>query len=359
VEDTSCRAQPAPPEWAIELRSCVHHHVGTDGVLGGNGNAQPQRTRESALPAREHRSQFNKRSGQAGGPDVIDAGRGPLGWDGGLCGRPTAWNALFNNYYGPDPKHQNSDLAFIEEWDAAIDAYGQIFNGVTLILTTTTDALPTFPAASDPSVFTPAPGFESDCDDATTGKDADLSAAMACAAVTQVLAHFTDPLVGGNNAKSTQEDGMTAARDGQDLGTNAVKWLAATTSGSGPAPPGSPNRLPRIPGGMEFSHSFSDLGANPRFKYNDVQEEGCPTLPKPLWTGSDGTTSTFTPGEGLANVLSSSFFPGAAVRPPMNYMQIYDNDILYAAGLSSCSVLQMEGRPASPRPESARCRLIW
>jgi hypothetical protein len=161
-------------------------------------------------------------------PGVVPAGETATTLD-----VPTAWNALFKNYYGPDPTHQNSDLAFIEEWDAVIDAYSQIFSGVTLILTATTDALPSFPAATDPSLFIPAPGFASDCDDATTGKDADLTSAMLCAAVTQVLAHFTNPPVGGNNAKGTQEDGMTAGRDGKDLGTNAVKWFLFSRYGRG------------------------------------------------------------------------------------------------------------------------------
>lgn len=33
---------------------------------------------------------------------------------------------------------------------------------------------------------------------------------------------------------------------------------------------------------------------------------------------------------------------------PMNFVQIYDDDILYASGLSQCSVLKITGRPASP-----------
>jgi hypothetical protein len=228
---------------------------------------------------------------------------------------PTAWNTLFKNYYGSNAAYQNSDQAFIDEWNAVIDVYAQLFSGVTLILTTTTDALLTFPAATNTAVFTPAPGFASDCDDATTGKGADPGDAMACAAVTQVLAHFTNPAVGGSNAKSTQEDGMTAGRDGQDLGTNAVKWLATTTWAGGTTLPGGTNPESRIFGGMEFSHPFSSTTIAPRFTAPSVQTEGCPTYPKTLCTGPDGTTSTFLASEGLANVLSISYFPGTAVGP--------------------------------------------
>jgi uncharacterized protein (TIGR03437 family) len=285
---------------------------------------------------------------------------------------PTAWNTLFKNYYGLNATYQNSDQAFIDEWNAAIDVYSQIFSGVTLILTTTTDALPSFPAATNPSLFTPAPGFASDCDDATTGSNANPSEAMQCAAVTQVLAHFTNLLVGGSNAKSTQEDGMTAARDGQDLGTNAVKWLAMTTQGF--ASPGSP--MSRILGGIEFSHAFSPTTTAPRFTAPNVQTEGCPGFPQAPCNGPDGTSASFSPSEGLANVLSISYFPGTGVGPsfcaytdpsvygcaamsvdyanwkysdaPMNYLQIYDTDFVYAFGLANCTLLQMVGRPASP-----------
>ena len=89
----------------------------------------------------------------------------------------------------------------------------------------------------------------------------------------------------------------------------------------------------------------------------------------------DGTPSSFSPSEALANVLSISYFPGTAAGPsfcaytdpslygcaptsvdyfnwkysdaPMNYLQIYNVDIVYSLGLGSCSVLQISGRPAS------------
>jgi uncharacterized protein (TIGR03437 family) len=126
---------------------------------------------------------------------------------------------------------------------------------------------------------------------------------------------------------------------------------------------------------MEFSHPFSSTTIAPRFTAPSVQTEGCPTYPKTLCTGPDGTTSTFLASEGLANVLSISYFPGTAVGPsfcaytdpsvngcaptsvdyfnwkysdaPMNYLQIYNTDIQYALGLGNCSMLQLEGRPSS------------
>jgi len=109
---------------------------------------------------------------------------------------------------------------------------------------------------------------------------------------------------------------------------------------------------------------------------SDMQAEGCPGYITALCNGPDGTPPSFSPTEALANVLSISYFPGTAVGPsfcaytdpavygcapmsvsyfnwrysdaPMNYLQIYDVDFLYASGLASCTVLQVVGRPASP-----------
>jgi hypothetical protein len=283
---------------------------------------------------------------------------------------PAAWNLLFANFYGPDPKYQNTDLPFIQEWDAAIDEYSWIFNGTTLVLTATTDALPTFPDA-DPSLLIPAPGFVADCgnDPLTNPSGYDPSSAMACAAVTQVLAHFTNPFVGGFNAKATFEAGMTAARDGIDLGTNGFKWLAAITA-SGRAPlPGTPFRMSRMLGGVQFAQIFSDP--------KDILPEGCPDYGP--FHPSPPSCNGLTPGEGLENVLSISFFPGTSVGPffcpyttdsgmfvcapttiddtggaegnfvysnaPVNFLEIYQTDIIYASGMSNCNMLQIAGNP--------------
>ena len=289
---------------------------------------------------------------------------------------PTAWNLLFANFYGPDPNYQNTDLPFIEQWDAAIDEYSWIFNGTTLALVTTTDGLPSFPDA-DPSLLIPAPGFVSDCgnDPLTNPLNYDASHAMACAAVTQVLTHFTNPFVGGANVKLTFEAGMTAARDGIDLGTNGIKWLTATTA-RGRAPlPGTPFPMSRMLGGLQFSHTFSNR--------SDILAEGCPDYGPGNLTPP--TCNNLTPGEGLQNVLSISFFPGTPVAPlfcpyttdsgtygcgsttfddsnvggnfdysdaPMNFLEIYDNDVLYASGLRNCNMLEITGNPVDHVPST-------
>jgi hypothetical protein len=279
---------------------------------------------------------------------------------------PAAWNILIGEYYGAG--YVNSDEPFVIEWDAAIDLYSGIFHGITLELTTTTDSLPDFPDATTPVVA--ADGFTSDC-----GKKKQPNAQQ-CAAVTQVISYFANPTVGGDNlaavgvdnAKLTWEAGMTAARISHDLGTNAVKWLSATTEAGLTPLPGTPYNMSRVLAGMQFSHSFSST------KDDDVQAEGCPTYPKPLCTGPDGTTASFSPSEGLENVLQLSYFNGTKAGylfgasdsvtyakwvysdAPMNFLEIYDDDVLYASGLSKCNMLEIAGNPdAHVKPDVSVC----
>jgi len=235
---------------------------------------------------------------KTGKKGVVPPGEEPVGFT-----VPDAWNALLHNLYAPNAEYQNSDLAFVDEWNASIDAYGKIFSGITLALTTTTDALPDFPANTDASLLVPAAGFESDCDDPK-----DPTRAMNCSAVTQVLAHFTKPDVGGKNDKSTQENGMTASRDSSDLGTNAVKWLAAISASGKAVLPGTSVSIPRILGGMQFTTSFSDTTMNSRIGGSPLQVEGCLSFPKPLCKG-------LVPSKGLDNVQRLSFFPGTPAGP--------------------------------------------
>jgi hypothetical protein len=182
---------------------------------------------------------------------------------------------------------------------------------------------------------------------------------MECAAVTQVLAHFVSTKVGGNNAKAVFEAGMTAARDGVDLGTNGVKWLASATAAGPVKLPGTIETASRILGGLQFSSSFSSAA--------EIQFEGCPTYPKTVCEG-------LTPEQSLKNVLQLSYFVGTVEGPifgaltdvyfshfnyvdaPMNYLEIYDTDIQYALGLSGCSMLKITGNPANKiAPNVSKC----
>ena len=262
-----------------------------------------------------------------------------------------AWNVLLENSYGLGSKNVNNDNAFIEEWDRAIDTYSGIFIGITLALTTTSDSLPTFTqAAGVTAPFKPAAGFASDCYDTPESDEA-----MACAAVTQVLAYFVNPGVGGKNAKATQEDGLRA-RDGQtDVGPNGIKWLAVTTA-AGTAPlPGTGDSMSPVIGGLQMDKSFSSQKAEGN-GLTVAQLEGCPTYPS--------LECDVTPSQGFNYVLTDSFFPGTPAanaygdsatvavdhfrysKAHMNFLQIYSDDILYANNLSSCSMVEITGSPA-------------
>jgi hypothetical protein len=206
-----------------------------------------------------------------------------------------------------------------------------------------------------------------DCDDGPTGTN-NPTLAFQCAAVTQVLAYFTNPSIGGTNAKATQENGMTAARDALDLGTNGIRWLAAATPDAGPPPPSPVKSMSGMLGGLQFSHPFSSTAGKWGWTSDFIQAEGCPSYSQPC-TG-------LTPGQGLENVLSLSFFEGTAAGPsyctatpllnecgstivdygnfkyshaPLNFVQIYDVDVLYASGLAMppCTLIDITGRIGS------------
>ncbi len=279
------------------------------------------------------------KSGKGG---VVPPGETAIGVD-----VPTAWNTLFEKFYGPSPTYHNTDLPFIQEWNTAIDNFGDIFSGVTLILTTTTDALPNFPGGA-PSLLVPSEGFNDDCDDPATSVNA-----MPCAAVTRVLVHFTNPTIGGKNAKAVFEAGMTASRNGVDLGENGVKWLGFNTA-AGTAPlPGTKYDMSRVLGGIQFAQTFSPAAT--------IQAEGCPTYPKTVCAG-------LTPSVALHNVMELRYFDGTVAGPvwgssesvvlgdfqyydaPMNFLEIYNTDILYASGLAGCSFKDIAGDPGKGTP---------
>lgn len=273
------------------------------------------------------------------------------------------WNILLANSYGIGSKYVNNDKAFIEEWDRAIDTYSGIFSGITLALTTTSDSLPVFPqAAGVTAPFTPAAGFESDCYDTP-----ESNKAMACATVTQVLAYFVNPGVGGNNAKATQEDGLSARGGQTDVGPNGIKWLAATTA-AGTAPlPGTGDSMSPVIGGLQMGKSFSSQKAEGN-GLTVAQLEGCPTYPNPA--------CDVTPSQGFNFVLTDSFFPGTPAAAAygdsatvavdhfnysnahLNFLQIYNGDFLYAESLANCNMFELVGSPDfGLAPNTADCIL--
>ncbi len=299
----------------------------------------------------------------------------------GVSGAPsvgvyTAWNCLLGNAYGvpgnclapgygatSSSSYINSDRAFVEEWAAAIDMYGEVFSGVTLIVATG-NGLPEFPEANNSYLHNAPPAFAPDCGTGST-------TSMDCAAETAIVAYFAGPPIGGANAKATAMAGLTA----RDLavptpasGSERVKWLTYNTTdgpsvlnSSSSSGAGSMALVSRMLGGLQFAQSF----------YKSPEFEGC----------EHGTTCTTLPTpqaeNALLNVLTAYFagtsvggaFPGGSstitvgsekvVDAPLNYLQVWDNDILYARGwwpLSpSCGWKQFMTAPAKPGDPPAGC----
>ena len=87
------------------------------------------------------------------------------------------WRLLLALQYPGMAAYQNTDQAFIDEWNAAIDMYGQVFSGVTLVATTG-GGLPNLSQN-----FTIPPAFVPDCSNPN----------MDCAAETTILSYFVNP----------------------------------------------------------------------------------------------------------------------------------------------------------------------
>jgi hypothetical protein len=240
--------------------------------------------------------------------------------------------------------------------------YGEVFSGVTLIVVTG-NGLPNFPVASNPYLQNAPLAFGPDCGTSSTST-------MDCAAETAIVAYFAGPPIGGANAKATAMAGLTA----RDLtvptpasGSERVKWLTYNTtdgpsvlnsSGSGT---GSMVLVSRMLGGLQLAGKFSDTipdaqGVSPMQTEGCFSSPPCPMTPEQAllnvltayFSGTSvgsafpkGVTSTFPYG-GTSTITVGS---ETVVDAPLNYLQIWDADILYAAGLSQCSVAQLMGPP--------------
>jgi hypothetical protein len=325
-----------------------------------------------------------------------------------------AWNCLLANHYGVAPAssqayYLNSDRAFIEEWAAAIDAYGEIFSGMTLTIATG-NGLPDFSkeiagtvtcntgrtiSVLAPAIIPPPPAFKADCDVLPPNK---TPFPIDCAAEAAILAYFAEPSVGGPNAKATQENALSASDDVVPslltLSNASVKWLSQITAGglatvAGPVTePGAAPVMSRMLGGLQFT-AFAFNSNDP---ITNATRIGCPYLAckkPPLPTGAycapppGGTTCTLlSPAntrveQALLNALSMYFAGtsgGALFAPPtgfpstvpnnatpvsdapLNYLQMWSEDFEYAAGFGNCprSVI-MENDPLKKNDWAKLC----
>jgi uncharacterized protein (TIGR03437 family) len=263
------------------------------------------------------------------------------------------WRQLLPFFYPTQPTYQNTDQAFIDEWEHSIDLYGQIFSGIT-ITATTGAGLPNLNGT-----YTLPAVLSADCPNPS----------MECAAVATILTYFMEPSVGGNNTKSEQTSGMEAARAAlADSGAGGAKFIAQITSQlSGPA---------QVLGGAQFNTRFSSdtLGEGCTAAWPPDQSDTPPacTIPAsctvdacipvtcipqaclaigvtqatlaPFGTfGKVPNSDLIPPEQALYNVLTY-FFDGTPVAAafgatpgtaPMNYVQVYEQDIQYAEANAS------------------------
>jgi len=278
-----------------------------------------------------------------------DANNPQTQFSGGPISPNDMWLQLFAFHYPGMAAYQGTDQAFIDEWDAAIDMYGEIFNGVTLVATMG-DKLPSFDNNNHPI---PA-GFSGDCSAPT----------MTCAAVTTVMSYFVEPTAGGANAKANQTSSFIASRAAISLGVVSVKLLSQRTAQL-PAPSA------QILGGIQFDQSFADApvgeGCTAPFPPDASDTPAGCTLPATCTDSScvpvacipqaclaTGVTAaslaksmTFAnvpaadllpPEQALYNLLNiyfdgtavASSFGGTQGTAPLNYLQVYSEDIQYA-----------------------------
>ncbi len=267
------------------------------------------------------------------------------------------WSRLLAFAYPGKPAYQNSDQAFIDEWNAATDMFGKIFSGITLVADTGA-GLPIFGGTD----FTIPPAFKPDC---RTPVDMD------CAAEMTILAHFVDPAVARGDAKATQESGLDGVRGGDAAG---VKRRAQVTAGLTAS-------SAQILGGLQFGTSVAresaKEGCTSRFPPTEDRSAGSsdtasvpvPDIPPACLApgitpaqltsysefGSLPASDVISPEQGLYNVLSNYFdgtpaasaFGGISGSAPMNYLQIYVADIQYAAGHANSPVQVVRAEGAS------------
>jgi hypothetical protein len=255
------------------------------------------------------------------------------------------WNYLFATEYGKDLAYQNSDQAFIDAWNAAIDLYGEIFHGITLIATTG-DGLPDFSPASPLAARVPVT-LQPECVDPD----------MDCGAQAAIVAHFLEPGVGGSNAKAVEQEGFIAqsAYVNIDFDTAGMKWLAQATSGAHPVLGGS--AVSPILGGVEDGTTFSvremPMGCLKLSSCPDAEAptercaEPCAAASCAVAVNCAEADSGAAPSaeQTLYNMLQA-YFDGTPMAASfgmptgqgrLDFFQMYAPDIFYAQGMGGCS----------------------
>jgi hypothetical protein len=273
-------------------------------------------------------------------PDhVIPTPRGPIVITSPPISPNDMWLALFNFHYRSmgvaEPEYQNSDQAFIDEWDNAIDFYSGLFTDLTLVATTGS-GFPDFEHTTTAPVKLPI-DFTDDC-----GK-----INMDCDAETTILSHFVESTVGGSsNAKAVQSSGLEASSGSvKNLGIPGVRLVSGLTATFG-SPSSSPAN--QILGGAQFNTSFSENAKK-------AMKEGSSKIPEQALYN---VLQVFFTGTGVGSQYCEPDVdePALTASAPLNYLQIYSQDFTYAGSTGAVPV--DEGSCiVSPPPISAQTEL--
>jgi len=216
------------------------------------------------------------------------------------------WNQLLLNHYGP--AYTNSNRAFVEEWENAIDLYEGIFHNLTLVVT---------PGNGE--------GFPFDSGMTNANPLCQYSKDSSCTAIACILSYFQNYHSENGNGKACQVSGLSGGivtLTNGDAGMAGVRFLSAQSEMANP--------WDQILGGAQFDHGFSfttdpeqeEFAVLANFFNGTLAVIGTATFPS-LFTNA--------PGESPVN------FP-LTTSAPLNYLQVYNQDVLYAEG-NGCVVI--------------------
>jgi hypothetical protein len=210
------------------------------------------------------------------------------------------WNQLLLNHYGP--AYTNSNRAFVEEWENAIDLYEGIFHNLTLVVT---------PGNGE--------GFPFESMKTNTNPLCQYSMDSSCTAVATILTYFENYHSENGNGKACQVSGLSHAivtLTNGDVGMAGVRFLSAQWQTANP--------WNQILGGAQFDHGFSFTTDPEQEEFNVLANFFNGTL---AVNGTATFPGLFTnvPGEYTVN-------PPLTTSAPLNYLQVYNQDVLYAEG---------------------------
>jgi hypothetical protein len=211
----------------------------------------------------------------------------------------TMWDKLLTN-----AGEEDNDQTFVVNWVFETATYPEFFSGLTMVVTTGNG----LPNLTTTGPFTPAEPPEFSINFAP---DCKTKENMDCQAETMVVGYLAAANLNTSMARATQTSGLEASRVDLDLGIDGVKFLSQKTMGLS-----TPSK--RILGGAQCTTSVAKKPAT---------EWGTTVDPTP------------TPDQALYNVLGDFFdgtpvggqyFGGEHGTAPLNYLQLYFQDILYA-----------------------------